>query len=173
MASEKGQLTSAKAFLLNHVKDQDLIDALTDISLCNIKKVIGEITPEDLAILAPYFDFPRSRNGGFNLKGARQIIENQLNTYPSFRSQDSGTVCLSIATYYKEHPEEAGRKRTSNSPQWARQYLSGGNVIEDYSEENDSEIEKRSPSPKIKPYSPIRSPKHKSSQEEEIKLEND
>ena len=117
MNTEQLELDEGQSYINQHAKDRLISEDLWDIILCNVKKVISEINEEDLTHLDTYYNFPRKRGVHFLLKSSRQILENELNNHPAFRSQDPITVCLKIANYYNNHPDEIPNQNNNQNNQ--------------------------------------------------------
>lgn len=111
-------LTEARQVLLSHAFDSDLVNELKDIILCSPSRITTHLRISDYEKLSNFIPLPRDNDGAINLKGARQELTNLLNNVPSFRSQNATTVCLAIASYYMEHPDQIQSSRYNTDPVW-------------------------------------------------------
>ena len=111
-------LTEARMVLLDHAMEPELLKELKDIILCAPSRVANKILKKDYEKLSKFIFLPRDAEGNINLKGAREEVANLMTTYPAFRSQNPITVCMLIATYFSEHPEQSNANPEQEESDW-------------------------------------------------------
>ena len=100
-------VSPARLYLLDHALDSELIEELKDIILCAPSRVVTKILQKDLEKLSKFINIPRDEYGNVIIKAGREEVQNILNSYPAFRSQHPLTVCMSIAFYFSNHPDQS------------------------------------------------------------------
>ena len=92
--------------LLDNAKNPAIVNKIYDIIACNTRTVVKDIEQPDLEILSAFFDFPKGRKqGSYNLKAGREMIENFIRAYPAFRSVNAQNIITWIVAYHSRHPE--------------------------------------------------------------------
>ena len=112
------ELTEARKVLLSHANDPELVNEIKDIILCAPSRIAAQLHTSDYEKLSEFILLPRDAEDNLNLRGARQELTNLLNNVPAFRSQNYKLVCMSIVSYYTEHPEEIKINTQSRDPAW-------------------------------------------------------